>query len=246
MNIQELLCEDARELNDIHLVAEFVDRFFKNYSDLSMPTLRDMHNLSQVPLPKIQSVALNKVLFNEGLAFAVRPSNSKSWASFSESGLVIINQDLLKTPLEFRLRVISHELQHALDHHKSNGKFTDPQFRKKPDFTIDDYHKFSHEINARFTELLFVLAKHNPARSNLESVIHQLMAHFKLTKDFLGTGEVADKRERRLRSRAALFWQEYQNIIAEPHTKETLWDKIKILTAKINNSTFLKILFGPV
>lgn len=255
MNIKELLCEDARELNDIHKVAVYVDRFFQNYSDLSMPTLKDMHNLSQVPLPKIQSAALTKLLFgtssehnlfNEGLPFTVRPANSKSWASFSKSGLIIINQDLLKTPLEFRLRTISHELQHALDHHKSKGKFIDPQFSKNPDYTIDDYYKFSHEINARFTELLFILAKHNPARSRLDSVIYQLMDHLKLTKEFLGTGEVAEKRERRLKSRAALFWQEYQKILAEPQTKETLWDKIKILTAKINNSTFLKILLGPV
>lgn len=246
MNIQELLYEDARELNDIHRMAAYVVDFYLHYTHYNRTqpfTITQMKKITGKRLPLITSAALSKVLSD--LRFELRYGLTTQWGYYNPSSHLIGFCDTLISTPQYFTQVISHELQHAVDQFKSEGKFKDPQVHKSQERDYDTYLKFSHEINARFTEMLFMLAKANPTRSELVKTINNLLDHNNLNKEYLGKGVLAEKRFQRLRSRAALFWQEYQKILSEPVPKETFWDKVKTLVHKINNSTFMQVLAGP-
>lgn len=79
-----------------------------------------------------------------------------------------VDEIFLRKMMTSRLDVLVHELQHAYDDYRSGGKYTDKQkdkdvstgdIRRNDDEQYEKYLKYSHEVSARYTQVMSVLKK---------------------------------------------------------------------------------------
>ena len=121
------------------------------------------------------------------------------------------NPDLIRRFFSARLSTMIHEIQHAYDDFRSEGKYIDPEWRKytvtEPDH--DTYLKFSHEVSARYTQMItrikerFYSLTYTKSASGVidrPTVIRRMLNDFK--NDFGGWFLLEPETQRRLLTRA--------------------------------------------
>ena len=134
---------------------------FSNFSKITWFGVK----LKDLRLPKIDSKILNAVINDLSIRVNINPEKTDTVASYG-TGSKNITVNLLNverfakhenTPiLKYLQSILIHEIQHAIDDFKSNGKAFDSQPGSIDKIAVsrDDYLKYPHEVNARFTQAL--------------------------------------------------------------------------------------------
>ena len=233
MLINEILTqlnETGGEIEDLHYLAKYITQFVKSKKPKGDYSINDIRNESRVPL-NIHSVSVLSMV-NE-LTFDFSPIDSVVLGGFLPDSFIIkIDLDKIKKYKNYSLEsILVHELQHALDFKKSHGKsFTDAVFDKNK---MDEYLRWKEEINARFSEVLLVIAKKSPSRSKLQSTMDKAFNERAIFRDLYEKGPKGQKQYNQLKKRAYKFYDEFVQI-KSAESKSSFLGKVKSLISQFS------------
>jgi len=234
MLLHELLSEGDQESAEIIEVSRtMVDAFIK--SGLNGITWNNAFPLApdKGRVPAITSPSLLRVLRGGGvhakpLRFFFGPTLKWPGITGNTTGLYVgpPNQFIWVNSSEGRakmVRILVHELQHAVDNEKSRGKYIDIKKTHSVsgiNYKEPDYLRLPQEINARFTEALMLLAGHDlTGKSTAEkvaSIKHALAINHIVPAATDPERGMDDRSYRRILSRAVRFVDAVQDIRIEP------------------------------
>lgn len=225
MLIDELLLETSSEVEDLHYLAGYIARFIKLTKPKGKYNITKIRDLLNEPL-NIYSSSVLKLL--EKLTFNFIIIKSKVLGGFyPETNTIILDFNKIKKNkiYDFEL-VLSHELQHALDYSKSKESFT-----PDADFNVseyDTYLRWKEEINARFTEVLLIIARKHPTKAQLSSTIESAFKQRSIFRDLYSAGPKGQKKYNQLKKRAYKFYDEFIQINSRV-PKSTFFGTVKNL-----------------
>ena len=221
----EQLFETSNEIEDLHYLAGYIIRFIKLASPNGKYNISKIKDILNEPL-NIYSSSVQSML--EKLTFNFREIKSNALGGFYPGiNVLILDFKKIKKSKRFDIGlVLSHELQHALDYSKSKYSFTD-----EDDFDIsnyDDYLRYKEEINARFTEVLLLIARQHPTKANLPSIINSAFKQRQIFRDLYDKGPKGQRKYNQLKKRAYKFYDEFIQINSR-QPKQTLFATVKNL-----------------
>ena len=224
-----ILAETAEESQDINTLAKFITSNILNKNEFDYA-----HVYKLVPAeewPKIKSPIIQQMLS------VLRIKNIKD-PTRTANGTIGRDDDgslwMYIAPGYNPIRTastVAHELAHALDLIKSQGKVfkKSRSYHDKPDssvWTADDWKNYRGnpmEINARFAEVLIFISDdvidnlHNDpnwslSRDHLVNWITKLFRFYKIDRSLFGEGPKGQKSYNRLLSRTMQFYQQLLQI----------------------------------
>jgi hypothetical protein len=224
-----ILKEDVAETKDLMAVANYVSRWMlsrknrETFDGFDL-TLDRIEYQMGIPIPQIQSPRVKNLLTKQMPNLTRDPlrfvSNDRYYqASKKELGayfppplhLININLDYFLSKNRKPASTLLHELQHALDDYKSKGRALTSVSYSQPEKDFEAYLKHPMEINARFSQALWDLAKNyeNVTRSDVYNAIAENLEKYRLSStDFENS-----KQYRRLITRAYKFLVDVSQII---------------------------------
>lgn len=226
------LSEDATAIAELRMVTKDIAKFLYNMPPRNTTIKYDEIVKSQnKPVPTITDPALKEILNELNFLYTSPrlPAQQGKHAVYMGHKLIWLNRDSLTTEQLIASGLI-HELRHALDNFKSNfsGKYMDQntlRFNLIQRPSYDEYLKLSHEVNARFAQVLLDIADDpNITRSNLKDKLREYFTKHHITLQILNAEndpkyKKANDRYKKLYSKAASFWQAYEKIKAtQPQT----------------------------
>ena len=233
--------EGSTDSYDINLLADFVadhlSQFIKKHPNTKIFTAKLLSRSVGVALPEMMSSDIQQLL-TQRIVFQLTDSvKLASFAAFkgdhasNTPGCIKLNYTTLTN--EHRLAsAIAHEMQHAVDNEYSKGKALPAKDYRSQNY--NDYVREPAEINARFAEVLYQLAKSHPTKETLEQTVNLLFRSKAIKPSLWDNTALAQKKMNRLKSRAYKF---YDQVLSMPtptdQTKQSWWDnKIKTLISK--------------
>jgi hypothetical protein len=230
------LSEDAKANAEIRQVAQYIADFFiaSNYNyGIPYSMILKKHNKDS---PIITDTALTALLKNMTFIYR-KPKNTEQQNSYGiyhpiprGSEKIYLNADRLTNKQEIA-STLTHEIRHALDDLKSKytAKWQDQQIHQVDDpsdpVQHQQYLKLSHEVNARFSQVLLDIANDTDiTRSNLRDKIIEYFRKNQITLHTLNPENdqkfrKASDRYKKLYGKAASFWQQYEKIKTQPQTQ---------------------------
>jgi uncharacterized protein YukE len=234
------LQEDVGEAADIRAIAVAVGDFYRKNQDKIKPylsyTLPEMHQHFGLALPQLRSATTRSMVFGdisgvEPLNFFFNHPSIKSQQAYAAYGdnRINVNAELMDEHKKDIASTVAHEIQHALDDLKSQGKAIAGTVAGDPTKDIEGYLKLPHEINARFMQALMDMVRTNATveKNKAAAVIAQSFGKYHLTRNLVG-----DRAYKRLLSRAYKFIDE-MNMLAPERRKPGFIDKIKSVIKKL-------------
>lgn len=228
------LSEDAKANAEIRMVAKYIAEFLFNYGFSITTEYTNIVKSQNQDEPTITDPALKELLNNLGFGYQypIDDAQKNSRGIYYPSQYrIYLNRDILTTEQELTSTLI-HELRHALDDFKSNysykwidKKLTQIQDPSQDPTTYAEYIKLSHEINARFSQVLLDIANDlDITRSNLRDKIIEYLTKHQITLKTLNAEndpkyKKASDRYKKLYGKAASFWQAYEKIKTQPQTQ---------------------------
>jgi len=255
------LIETVDEISDLQTAAKFVSNFVAKYGKKLNPSDPDeddedfftysppsysllaMSSTLGIPRIKFKTETVNKLLNDVNpldFYFNLPILKNVYGMFFKNSNAIGINVNNIKQDKKDLQSTLVHELQHALDNFKSKNTLFDKGFETPTpgdEKSMNRYYKQQHEVNARFSQMLYTLAKEylTVGRKESTELINDLFIEFRLYEDLIGT-----KAYKRLLSRTYKFIDE-MNILQQQTTQAPkdkqpkLADKIKELIKKWAN-----------
>lgn len=241
------ISEDVAETKDLMAIADYLQQWMTDpnakaqYEKLPA-RLKTIEQAFNRPLPEIQS----KVV--QFLFFGIMPEhghplyitfNDEQYVDEGDAGvfmpdlwMVNIMADKIQKIKKSVGSVILHELQHALDDLKSNGALLNARAYYGPTDDHAAYMAHPAEINARFSQALWMLASNfeKIPRNQVYPAIDKVFARYKLNAESIPN----PKEHKRLVVRAYKFLDEVLTVVdSEPQiTKPTFVQKVKDLIRK--------------
>jgi hypothetical protein len=257
MLIREIILnEDSTESNDIIILAEFLgnnlSKFIDKFPNRDKFTIEIVSKGLHIPIPYVKSPNLKNLLTHK-IQFVLISSDISDGSFITYRGLynsnkpgyITINIKIIPDTINL-IRTLAHEMQHALDNNNSRGKaITKSTITGNQPIELKSYLKDQHELNARYTEVLYALVKINPPKEELEFFINKLFRLVQLTTDLWEPNDkTASKKINHLKNRAYKFYDEIMTMprptVNELNAKQTWTNKIKQLIkstiAKLNHS----------
>ena len=229
MLIAQLL-ETSGEVEDLHFIAKYITRFINLKNPKGTFKIAHICNLLHEPFD-IYSDSVRSMLDELKFNFSSIDGNILGGFYRNEFGIQL---DIAKIKKHKRYNlelVISHELQHALDFSKSPKSFTNNAIFSKTKW--DDYLRWKEEINARFTEVLLVIAQQSPPRKNFQIAIDRIFNERKIFRELYDKGPKGQRKYNQLKKRAYKFYDEFVQINSR-QPKATVIAKIKNLILRFS------------
>lgn len=238
MLLHELLCEGNQESAEIIEVSRtMVDSYMR--SRLNGITWNNVSILSpdKDRIPAVTSPHLLRLLKGGGvhakpLRFFFGPTLKWPGITSNTTGLYVgpPNQFIWTNDSEGRakmVRILAHELQHALDNEKSKGRYIDmrkTQAVSGVNYNEPEYLRLPQEINARFTEALMMLAGYDFKGKSTPEKLSTIKRALKINHISLRSPDQEsglDQRSyNRVLSRAMKFVDAVQDIRIEPARRQ--------------------------
>lgn len=219
-----ILAETAEESQDINTLAKFITSNILQKREFAYT-----HVYKLVPAdkwPKIKSPIIQQMLSVLRIKNIKDPTRTaKGTIGRDDDGSLWMYIAPGRDPIE-TASTVAHELTHALDLIKSQGKaFKSGSYEAKPDssvWTADDWKNYignPMEINARFAQVLMFISDdvienlHNDpnwslSREELVNWITRLFEFYKIDRSWFAEGPKGQKSYNRLLSRTMQFYQQ--------------------------------------
>lgn len=244
MRAADIINEATDEGVDVVIIADYVASFLEDHAKFGNGyDIYDMEN--QAPLPEIHTEAANSMLYDHGLMFSiVRNSNiPKSprgsihlGAYLKTHKLIWINQRALANR-RLLTSILVHELQHALDDVRSEGKALPTS---APDDTRLQYLLRPQEINARFSQAMYDIVDQQASYiakmdkpwdgQTAKEMVRKILHRHSLNRETFPVGPKGQKAYERIVSRAHTFSVDVSKLIQPGEAKKrSLVDRIKLL-----------------
>lgn len=242
MRAKDVINEATEEGIDVVNIAKYVSSFLLDHGRFGIGyDIGHMEN--QKPLPDLYTEAAYSMLYDHGLMFAIvkSPKTPKGTvhlgAYVKGHKLIWINQRTLR---DFGLltSVLVHELQHALDDIRSEGRAL-PKFGT--DYTRAQYLARPQEINARFSQAMYDIVNHQADyikamgspwdRKESKEMIQRILRTHNLDRKVFPDGPRGQKAYKRILSRAYTFNADISKAIrpGDDVRKPSIMDRIKLL-----------------
>lgn len=234
-------------------VANYVSQWMtsdqaKNYENMKL-TINQIQNAFGQRIPQIQSESVKNIIFYPIKGQTKAPLrfifNGQEESEENELGaffppphqMINLNLELILNRGRSSASILLHELQHALDDYKSNGRAFYAQKYADHNQDVKAYMAHPMEINARFAQSLWDMAAQYEtiARSDVYSAITTNLEKHKIR----ATDFPDQKAYKRLISRAYKFLSEVGQVIdMKQENKPTFVQKVKYLIKKWTSSVF--------
>lgn len=223
-----ILAETAEESQDINTLAKFITSNILQKREFAYT-----HVYKLVPAdkwPKIKSPIIQQMLSVLRIKNIKDPTRTaKGTIGRDDDGSLWMYIAPGRDPIE-TASTVAHELTHALDLLKSQGKaFKSGSYEAKPDssvWTADDWKNYignPMEINARFAQVLMFISDdvienlHNDpnwslSREELVNWITRLFEFYKIDRSWFAEGPKGQKSYNRLLSRTMQFYQQLDKV----------------------------------
>lgn len=195
--------------------ARYIAKWLAEYKPLRAYTVPQMFGgTNKVPF-KVNSPELQRLLGKDGLTFTTNPlifkgKHPSTVGGFSaEMRKVAISPDILDDT-DMVASVLAHELTHGTDVYRYGGRLT---MSPTGDLSGAKYLAQPHEVNARFTQALYDLAKSPNRSADVAKNIDANLAKHNLARETFPPGPSGQKQYDRLRSRAYQFIQQMEPLV---------------------------------
>jgi len=224
----EIIAETAEESQDINTLAKFITSNILNKREFAYT-----HVYKLVPAdkwPKVKSPFIQQMLSVLRIKNIKDPTRTAAGTiGRDDDGSLWMYIAPGRDPIA-TASTITHELTHALDLIKSQGKaFKSQSYLDKPDssvWTADDWKNYTgnpREINARFAQVLMFISDdvienlHNDpnwslSREELVNWITRLFEFYKIDRSWFAEGPKGQKSYNRLLSRTMQFYQQLDKV----------------------------------
>ncbi len=232
------LDEATEDSVDLLRISKYVADWLIKNKPKNPVTLSDMPGA----LPQFYSGYMINLLFDQQLQFMLhKPEKGVVGWYDPQRNVVSLDRRLVHYRQEL-ISVLTHEIQHALDDYKSQGKALRGQ---RADDTYQTYLRRPQEINARFAQALIdivngemlslkQIGRVGTAQESKE-VIRIALSNQNLGRGLFPKGEEGQRQYNRLFSRAYKFYDESKHLIdtmSSSEEKQNFAGKVKSLIKK--------------
>lgn len=219
----DTLDEATEDSVDLLRISKYVAEWLITNKPKRPVTLSDMSGA----LPQFYSGYMINLLFDQQLQFMLhKPEKGVVGWYDPRHNVVSLDKRLVYYKQEL-ISVLTHEIQHALDDYKSEGRALRGQ---SADDSYRDYLRRPQEINARFAQALLdivngemeslkTIGRVGTAQESKE-VIRLALSNQKLGRGLFQEGPEGQRQYNRLFSRAYKFYDESKHLIDTMSTRE--------------------------
>lgn len=243
MHIDEIMMinEATPEGIDVITISQYVASFLADHAKYGRAYDIE-HMEDKQPLPELRTEAAYSMLYDYRLMFLItkgyKTKRARTVGAYhSADGLIWVDQRALRN-FNLLVSILAHEIQHALDDIRSDGKALPPF---APEYTRKEYLSRPQEINARFSQAMYdivdlqsdhILSKGEPwDRKKSIEMINKILKKHLLVRSLFPDNPRGQKAYNRIISRAHTFNDNVKNIIrvSDGAGKRSLIDRIKLL-----------------